>query len=240
MSIKHNIALKIYGSKFLKKILRPLALFILSKERNKTNTVVYVKKDGTKIYNKKIKNVKIEFLGNASNNYIEIREPYSVGNLNITVEGNSNTFTLDYGAKIVRMTVAFGNETKVSIGKNFYVGGMTIQVTNSIGKKVEIGSNCMFSYGLVLRTSDAHTIYDMNTKKVLNPCDDVIIGNHVWIAAHAKIYKGAKIPDDCVVAAYSLVNKKFDKTNCLLAGMPAGIKKENINWNLCSSEQWDF
>ena len=238
--MKHYIALKIYGNKFLKKILHPLAVFILNKSRNKTNTIVYVKKDGTKIYNKKIKNVKIRFKGEVFNNYIEIREPYCISNLNIEIEGNSNVFILDYGAKILKMSATIGNETKINIGKNFYSGNITILTTNSVGKKVEIGSECMFSYGLMLRTSDSHTVYDINTKKALNPCDDVIVGNHVWVAANTMIYKGAKIPDDCVVAAHSLVNKKFEKTNCLIAGMPAKIKKENINWNCCNSEQWNL
>ena len=240
MSIKHNIALKIYGSNFLKKILRPLALFILNKAKNKTNTVVYVKKDGTKIYNKKIKNVKIKFSGEASNNYVEIHEPVNLINLAIMIKGNSNTFVLGKGSRIRKMKLSLSNQAKVIIGDNFAVNDLTILTTYSCGRKVEIGSDCLFSYGLVIRTSDAHVIYDLDSGNVLNSSQDVKIGNHVWIGANALILKGSYIPDNCVVGARALVNKKFDKTNCVIAGMPAQIKKENINWNYCQADNWDF
>ena len=43
--------------------------------------------------------------------------------------------------------------------------------------------------------------------------------------------KGAKIPNNCIVGANSLVNKEFFEENCLIAGTPAKIIKKGVNWS---------
>jgi acetyltransferase-like isoleucine patch superfamily enzyme len=44
------------------------------------------------------------------------------------------------------------------------------------------------------------------------------------------VYKGAKIPDGCVVASDTVLKGEIDKENCLIGGNPARILKENIHW----------
>ena len=43
--------------------------------------------------------------------------------------------------------------------------------------------------------------------------------------------KCAIIPNDCVVGTGAVVTKKFDKSNCVIAGVPAKVVKENISWS---------
>ena len=55
---------------------------------------------------------------------------------------------------------------------------------------------------------------------------------HVWIGMGCLILKGAYIPEDCIVAAKSVVcSMKNVNKGSLLGGIPARILKENINWN---------
>jgi acetyltransferase-like isoleucine patch superfamily enzyme len=42
--------------------------------------------------------------------------------------------------------------------------------------------------------------------------------------------KGAYIADGCVIARRSVVLGEFMKPNCLIAGIPAVIKREDISW----------
>ena len=42
--------------------------------------------------------------------------------------------------------------------------------------------------------------------------------------------KDVTIPPNSIVGADSLVNKSFDRENIIIAGTPAKIVKENINW----------
>lgn len=62
---------------------------------------------------------------------------------------------------------------------------------------------------LVIRTSDTHTIYDINTKEILNPNQDVLINDHVWLSTGAKVLKGSVIPKNCVVGAGAIITKKI-------------------------------
>ncbi|GHV88631.1 hypothetical protein AGMMS50267_09910 [Spirochaetia bacterium] len=88
----------------------------------------------------------------------------------------------------------------------------------------------MLSYNINVLTSDAHLIFDKNTKEKINQNKDIIIGNHVWIGMNAMILKGVEIKDNSIIGAYSLVTKKFCNENIIVAGNPAKIIKENIEW----------
>ena len=44
------------------------------------------------------------------------------------------------------------------------------------------------------------------------------------------VNKGVKLSDYTVVASNSLVNKKFNENNILIAGIPARVNKKDISW----------
>ena len=43
--------------------------------------------------------------------------------------------------------------------------------------------------------------------------------------------KNTTIPNGCVVATRSIVTRNFEKENCIIAGSPAKVVKENISWD---------
>ena len=51
----------------------------------------------------------------------------------------------------------------------------------------------------------------------------------MWICANSTILKGALISDNSVVGAGTIVSKKFEHRNVLIAGKNK-IVKENVNW----------
>ena len=59
---------------------------------------------------------------------------------------------------------------------------------------------------------------------------EVVIGEHVWIAHGASILKGSLVPENSIVAAKSLVQGAFDGSGLLLAGAPARIVREGVQW----------
>ena len=95
---------------------------------------------------------------------------------------------------------------------------------------VHIGSDCMLSRKIEIRSSDVHKIYDRDNGKRLNPAGDIIISNHVWIAAKAILSKGVRISSGSIIGAASFVNKTFTEDNVIIAGSPAKIVKRNIRW----------
>ena len=132
--------------------------------------------------------------------------------------------------RIKNTTFSVYSNSKIIVGKNISIGGGIIS-TNYSDRSLIVGDDCMFSYDILIRTSDSHTIYDVATKKVLNSNRDVKIGNHVWLCPSARVLKGAIISDNSIVATSSLVNKEYLQENIMLAGCPAKIVKTGVNWD---------
>lgn len=99
------------------------------------------------------------------------------------------------------------------------------------GKSIKIGKRCLFAREIEIRTSDSHTVLNLEGKRI-NPAQDVLIGDHVWIGKYAKILKGGAINHDSILGYYSLLTKYFYESNVILAGQPAKIVKRDINWNI--------
>ena len=72
---------------------------------------------------------------------------------------------------------------------------------------------------------------DFETNKPISEPKDVYIGKHCWITSRCTILKGTHLPNNTVVGANSLVNKKFTQENTLIAGSPAVVIKERVKWN---------
>ena len=90
-------------------------------------------------------------------------------------------------------------------------------------KNIEIGSDCLFGPGVIIRDCDGHTI---NGRCDAKP---VVIGNHVWLGENSMILKGVSIGDGSVVAAGSVVTKNVPE-NTIVAGNPAKVIKSNVVW----------
>lgn len=70
-------------------------------------------------------------------------------------------------------------------------------------------------------------LLDGDIKPLTSP---IVLGNNIWIGNRTTIAKGTELPDYTIVASNSLVNKDFSSIgeNCLIAGLPAKLKQQNI------------
>lgn len=92
-------------------------------------------------------------------------------------------------------------------------------------KKITIGNNCAIARNVVIRDYDAHEIEG----SIKNISEEIIIGNHVWIASNVTILKGVHIGDGAIIAAGAIVTKDIP-ANSLAAGIPARVIKNNVIW----------
>ena len=92
-----------------------------------------------------------------------------------------------------------------------------------------VGNNCLLSNPIDITTTDWHHVIDENGL-VVNREKDIRIGEHVWIGSKVIICKGVFLPDNSIVGCGSVVTKPFQQSNVLIAGNPAEIKKNGINW----------
>ncbi len=169
---------------------------------------------------------------NGDNNRIELELPLSdLRHCKFNIRGNDNVIRIGASQKDIKLNLdlAFScHNRRVIIGRDFSSGGTGIFL-NEDNAVFECGENCMFSYGIDIRT-DGHAIMDMNGN-VLNTKSHICLGNRVWLGARVSLTKNVTIPDDSIVGSGSVVTKRFDKPHVVLGGNPARVIKEGIYWD---------
>ena len=171
----------------------------------------------------------IDVLGNG--NTIIIHESVRLYNVRLLIWGNNNRIVIANQVRINRKCDLWIEDDggEISIGEQCTFEDAHIAVTEP-GSRVEIGRECLFAYGIDIRTGDSHSIIDPKTGERTNYARDIVIGDHVWIAAHCSILKGVRLGRDSVVATRSVVTKPFDQEGIIVGGNPAKVLKENITW----------
>ncbi len=178
---------------------------------------------------KDISGLNITITGN--NNYVEIELPSKFVSSAVVLEGDNNKFILKSTKHRVIRHTTFGVEggSQISVGSGLSAY-RDINIVAKNGKNITIGDECMFAREIMVRNNDGHIILDRKTGEVINPPEDIVIGDNVWVGMRVMILKGAVIPKGSVVGAMSMVNKKFEEENILIAGAPAEKIRSDIEW----------
>lgn len=109
----------------------------------------------------------------------------------------------------------------LELGSGFFNINTKIRCGNSI----KIGKGVAISHDVTIMDSDFHFLEYEGYRQ----SEPVVIGNHVWIGSRAMILKGVKIGDGAVIGAGSIVTRSIPP-NCIAAGNPARVIRENITW----------
>lgn len=112
---------------------------------------------------------------------------------------------------------------------NKFRGNLAIYIPLNKSNKVEIGCNNLFATNCEIIGCTEHPVYDFNHNLLNKECD-VNIGNHNWIGRDVLFLNKSGIKNDSVVGIRSLVTKKFENSNIIIAGSPAKIRKTEIIW----------
>ncbi|WP_153914056.1 acyltransferase [Shewanella sp. TC10] len=167
------------------------------------------------------------------NNFIHLGKALLYKGLVLNLKGNNKRFEVKESNKNicnVKFTSIRGNNQVFTIGKNLSCGGIEVQM-NDGDETFTIGDGGLFSWGIKVRTSDGHSVVDMATNRAINLPKDVHIGDRVWIGEDVRFLKGAEIPSDCVIGSGAVVTKAFTQSNCVIAGFPAKVVKNDILWD---------
>lgn len=120
-------------------------------------------------------------------------------------------------------TILIYKNAKVSFGDGY----MNEEATISCSKEIMIGSGTVIARYVIIRDWDSHEIIYENGE-ISKPLP-IKIGNNVWIGERAIILKGVNIGDGAIIAAGAIVSKDVP-ANCIAAGIPAKVIKENVRW----------
>lgn len=184
----------------------------------------------------------VELLGNGkqsffilgNNNRIEIEADCVIRDTSFFITGDNNLIHISKNFSGIAVEFHIeqnNNEIKIGEGTTMHGRGTrTVHIALDEGTKVQIDEDCMFSNDIQIRSSDSHSIVDLEGKR-LNPAKNIKIGKHCWLGMRCMIMKGTNIPDFTVMAAGSVCTKHFEESNTILAGVPAKVVKKSVNWD---------
>ena len=145
----------------------------------------------------------------------------------VEIRGEGNVLTLKCRIlKGVKLVIK-GSNCRVLIGEDTTMWSGTI-VCEGDGKEIVIGRDCMFSDNVDIWNSDTHPIYD-EEGKLLNPPEDVRIGDHVWLCDECKIMPGVRIGSGSIIGSRAVVFTNVPP-NSLVLGNPAKVVCSNVKW----------
>lgn len=177
-----------------------------------------------------IKGMRLSFFGKGNSVIIGGERLASLSNCHIAIHGNNNRVIIEGGVGAKDLIIYCGNENcLVYIKEDAQFAGKT-ELAVMEGTKIEVGRDCLFSANITLRAGDSHSVIDPETGTRLNNSKDIIIGDHVWIGNTVIITKGTVIEENSVVATGAVVAGKTYPCNSAIAGNPAKVVKEGINW----------
>jgi len=169
-------------------------------------------------------------------NLVEISSKAPVCEVRVSINGDNNVVSMVDVGTTRGLVVQVGNHRTadrcsftVGVGTSFEVGVQALLYQD--GNAITLGQDCMLSNTIVFRGGEhPHLIFDMDTGAYLDVSDGIVIGNHVWIGEGAYITKHVTISSGSVVAARSVVTRRFDEENVVIGGNPARVVKRRVEW----------
>lgn len=119
----------------------------------------------------------------------------------------------------VALGVVINLPKRMAIGDNTYINGGVF----SIGEhsQIRIGSNCLISYNVHLRTMTHHYMkQDVLIREQGGYEKSIIVEDDVWIGYGAQILPGITLHRGCVVGAGEVVTRDVEPF-CVVGGVPA-------------------
>lgn len=166
----------------------------------------------------------------AANSEIDLYAPFIIGFKRVKGNKVSTRIQLD---RYCKLTVS----GKFNVNEGAYIwvthsGHLTLEggfinegVTITCASEIHIGKGANIAREAVIRDYDGHYIEDVNYRTA----KPVWIGDNVWIGYRAMILKGVTIGDGAIIAANAVVTKDVP-AHTIVAGNPAKVIRENINW----------
>lgn len=228
-----------YAQRYIAKLNKNIYLYhnILEEDKNNeifnklcSNKIFLVNSLGEKKEVSYIEGLTVEWMG--ENSIIEIgANPIpKFENTIITCKNNNKIKIKSSIYHIKNLNVRkISDNCSLKIGEHFSCEEVNIFQDES-NLSIDIGNDCMFSWNVILRATDSHTIYDENDT-VINSGDKIVIGNHVWLGQNTTILKSAAIANNSIVGSGTVVTNKFNEPSVIIAGNPAKIIKKGIKWS---------
>ncbi len=162
------------------------------------------------------------------NNKVILDEGAKLKNVKVIIRGTGNTVHFKRNSHFIGLVNITGSLMNVVIGENTHINGAEITCRD---QDIIIGSDCLLSNKIVIRSSDTHKIFCNKTNKQINKATKpVIVSDNVWIGQSVFIGKNVTIPYGSVVAAGSIITRTITEESVVIGGVRGEILKRDIRW----------
>ena len=174
-----------------------------------------------------MENSNIFFQGD--NNILFIEDGVVLNNARIHFSGSNSLIYLRKRRHKIKVNLQIGQDSLLFVGKDNYFND-TLHISATEWQSVIVGNNCLFSFGIWLRTADPHLVYSTETNQRINHSKPILIGDHVWIGQDSLILKGTQIGSGSIVGGHSVVAGKKLPSNTIYGGNPAKQIRGGAFW----------
>lgn len=175
---------------------------------------------------KNVENCRVEFFRGGKNNKLIIHEGVNLRHCIFSFFGSNNTIEVEKDASIKGYFIT-QEGSRIQIGERSKFND-TCRFQADEATLISIGNDCLLA-SVKIRSSDAHSIFELDGNERINPAKDVYIKDHVWLADEVMVLKGVTIGSGSVIAARSTVTKSLPE-HSLCAGTPARVIKDSVRW----------
>ena len=173
--------------------------------------------------------VAIKIRGNRNHVDLSQCSAAKINDVNIMIEGDDCSLRIGDVRRLGRLRLVLKDGGKIEVSDMTSIEEAYLLATNR--QSITIGKDCMVSFQVTMRTTDAHGIYDLSSGDLTNPPGPITLGDHVWVGQGAMLSTNTKLNKNCIVGARSYVRNIDADRNCIVAGVPAKRIKENIIWD---------
>lgn len=180
-------------------------------------------------------NSKITFLG--KNNILYVEDGVCLSRSDIKFFANNSLVYLRQSKYTYVVIIDVYNDSTVYIGRDCSFN-KALHMIASEQQNIIIGDDCLFSFGIFIRTADAHPVYDCISRARINPSSSVFIGDHVWIGQDVLVLKGTKIGSGAIIGGAACIASKKIPSNVSAVGNPIKIVRKNVFFLRDSVHKW--
>lgn len=165
------------------------------------------------------------------------------GNFRVNFTGNDSLLYIGNGCNLSNVEIrSFQHNDFIAVGNQVTTTSTNVWISgNGAGRAnpaIIIGDDCMFSYDVVIRNSDAHPIFNISNDEQINEPQGVVhIEPHVWIGEQVSILKSVTIGACSIISLGAIVTKDIPRFS-VASGVPAVAKiKPDIYWARSGNDQ---
>lgn len=151
----------------------------------------------------RLENSKIIFDG--AGNVLYCEPGVHLKNSTIEFRGDNSLIYLSESRHLYFLSMVIYHQSNCFFGKHNYING-PLKAILSERKNIVVGEEGQFSFGIWMRLADPHLIYDVETRKRINPSRSIYIGDHVWIGQSATLLRGTRVGSGSIIGAMGVIS----------------------------------